>query len=140
MIKDYMGDYEKMVHKNKMIKISLLALVTTSLFSVVGCNKNDPKPIPPDPTLKLDAPVVDVSNDGVVTWNIVEHADLYKVNVNNQFVFETSEYSYEITATALGNYSVYVVAFDTDNIYEHSDNSNVAIYNINRIITSKFCK
>lgn len=78
---------------------------------------------------KLNAPVLSLT-DNVVSWEAVANCGAYEVFVNGVSKGEQSALSYTIAETAVGSYSVTVIAKSASDKFDDSAASNAQVYNI----------
>lgn len=78
----------------------------------------------------LEAPVIAIDEDGVITWNAVDHADNYEVYENGTIIAAVSELTYTIVQTTPAIYTYTVIATSTDKAYAKSAASNAAEYQV----------
>lgn len=116
--------------KLKKLFCSLLSLVCVLaiVFGLAACN-NEQNNGSVDPT-PLNAPVINMSADGVITWDAVEHADSYEIYEDGSSVKEQAETSYTITTTEGGMHIYKVKAKSSNSAYLDSEFSNQMIYTI----------
>lgn len=79
---------------------------------------------------KLETPIVRIEEDGTVTWQRVENANRYEVYIDGTLVLTTAGYSYEISESEVGTYTVTVVAVDSLDRYDKSDPSETQVYEV----------
>ncbi|MBQ9448995.1 MAG: hypothetical protein IJU60_03890 [Acholeplasmatales bacterium] len=81
--------------------------------------------------VKLDAPVITINN-GVVSWDEINHATSYTIYLNNDHLdLTTNSYTFdENTPGDYSSYSVYVVAKSSKEGFLDSDPSNYETYNV----------
>ena len=114
-----------------MKKIILLILVLFSLLTVVACNDEQPTEAPTDlPTdvtsIKLAAPVVVLSEEGVASWSSVENAIGYSYIINDNAAVNTASTS--ITLNDGESFKVMAVGDGVN--YTNSDYSNVVTFTV----------
>ena len=81
--------------------------------------------VKPEPT-KLDAPVVTVSEEGVASWEEVEHASgyLYRLDGGEEHTFEGETLEYQLE----DGHGISVKALGDGELYSDSDWSKMAVY------------
>ena len=79
---------------------------------------------------KLETPIVRIEEDGTVTWQRVENANRYEVYIDGTLVLTTAGYSYEISESEVGTYTVTVIAVDSLDRYDKSDPSKTQVYEV----------
>ncbi|MDE6661054.1 MAG: hypothetical protein K2J93_04480, partial [Anaeroplasmataceae bacterium] len=80
----------------------------------------------------LSAPTITIS-ENVVSWEEVEHADSYIVNLNGTALEAQTTTNYTISATEAGEYTVKVKAISKNHdMYIDSDYSNSVTYSISK--------
>lgn len=78
----------------------------------------------------LEAPVITIDEDGVITWSAVDHADNYEIYENGTIIAAVSELTYTIEQTTPAVFTYTVVATSTDKAYTKSAASNAAEYHV----------
>lgn len=56
-------------------------------------------------------------NDGVLSWQEVEHAEYYELYLNSVFLAKTNELSYDFNSFKVGEYDINVIAVDEEQEY-----------------------
>jgi len=109
-----------------------------AIVGVAGCDisKNDSeKPIVEPTDNTLPAPQVALS-EKTISWNAVENATGYIVNVNGKDLTSQDKTSYTLTETTPGDYELKVKAITTKEGYKNSDYSVVTKINVAQIETN----
>ena len=113
--------------------IGILALI--SIFSLASCdneneiiNNNDANNVIDNSINELNNSIIIntpkiVLNDKTISWDIIENAEAYIVNVNGVDLAEQSARSYTLTDTIPGEYIIKVKALTTLDGYENSNYS-----------------
>ena len=92
-----------------MKKIIFTLLLVCSLFTFAACDKNTEPQV-----LKLDTPVVTISDSGLASWEAIENATAYKYRIGDKFSQITSKLSVQlndgetICVMALGDKETYL--------------------------------
>ena len=94
--------------------VSVIAVSDSDIYT-----QSDEATITVNVVEQLAAPVLSL-NGKTVTWEVVEGADKYSVQVNGEVATEQTETSYVLTAIAGGEYTVKVTAISGDNNVENS--------------------
>ena len=84
-------------------------------------NKEEPVVVTPTVT-KLDSPVL-VLNEKKVTWDNVDNATSYVVNINGTDLDSQTSSLYTLTTETAGNYVIKVKALSENELYSESDYS-----------------
>lgn len=118
-----------------MKKRILLATIATavSAFAVagfIGCTDDPPPEEPPPQAVRLDAPVITLT-DNVVEWDAVDHAVSYSVYVGADDAVSVTTTSYTVDKTEPAQYEIYVVA-NASSSGDHTDSvgSNKVTYEV----------
>ncbi|MDE6408441.1 MAG: hypothetical protein K2K48_04700 [Anaeroplasmataceae bacterium] len=113
----------------KKIIFAIFSLVL--IFYLVSCdNEKEPYPFPTDDPVELSAPVLKITNNEV-SWEKIDYAYGYIVNLNQKDLELQQETKYKITAEEAGEYVVKVKAI-SKNLDEYLDSaySNPVTYTI----------
>ena len=110
-----------MKHLTKKLIVVVLAFmsVVCMAVAVAACGDN---------LTPLSAPVISIDENGVISWEAVDHAEGYYVNENGVKVAEVDSSPYTITQNVAGNYSYTVVAVGDGVNYSNSPASNAQSY------------
>ena len=104
-------------------KLSLLIVLLLSVLFIYSCTTGST-----DKT-KLSAPHINLTGQRVY-WEEVENADRYEILINGTTIDEVDTLFYQITINRVGNYSVQVIAKNSDNEFLDSDISNTVVYQV----------
>ncbi|MDE5546922.1 MAG: hypothetical protein K2I88_05610 [Anaeroplasmataceae bacterium] len=101
------------------------------VFCLVSCEEEKKPVTPPDDDLiQLSAPVLKLT-ENIVSWEKVDHADGYIVNLNGTDLAEQTSAGYTISASEAGEYIVKVKAISKNHDqYTDSAYSNSVTYTI----------
>lgn len=115
--------------KLKKLFLSLVSsvCVLALIFGFSACNNDVEQDGDPTP---LAAPVITISEEGVVSWDEVEHADSYEIYEDGSSIKEQAETSYTITTTVGGMHIYKVKAKSSNSAYLDSEFSNQLIYTV----------
>lgn len=105
-----------MKHSAKKLSVILLSLVCVMCLAValVACSDKNENPS------ALSAPVIEIDENGVISWAEVNHATGYTIQENGEDVATVQELSYQITQTVPGTYSYTVTAVGDGKNYVNS--------------------
>lgn len=78
----------------------------------------------------LASPVISIDENGIISWNEVDHADTYEIYENGTAIANTSALSYTIEQTTPAEFKYTVVAKSADKAYSKSQPSNEATYKV----------
>ncbi len=112
----------------KQIRLLLAVLLVLSILTVglSSCKEDKPDVEPPK---TLEAPVVTLNADNSVSWNAVEGATGYTVNVNGSDLNTTTSTSFS-AMSAVGTYQIKVLATDGTVKSEYSNTVSYSIFQI----------
>lgn len=97
-----------------------LGLLIIFLLLITGCTTPQPS--------KSKLEMVELTfQEKTLSWNKVADAEYYEIYVNDAFLGQTNELSYDLSELKLGLYTIGVCAFDEDNIYSKSKLSTIDI-------------
>lgn len=78
----------------------------------------------------LEAPVITIDENGVISWAAVDHANGYEIYENDTILESTIDLTYTIAQTNPAIYTYTVVATSTDKAYSKSEHSNAVEYKV----------